>query len=307
MDLDGKNNKKLAETDDLRYAHFYFVYNDEAYYQHVFDNENKKINLKTGEISSLGTNDIYIPKTLNNGLVYSFVVNRIAGDAYSIFKKIDITNNKIISEIKIDSSVGYVYYLDYDGNSIYYLENYYSRYPSIYKNNQIVYEFTEYDKYNFPEIEFICVNNNYIYFEQKDIIYKLDINNKSIEKEVSNNLEDIKRISSGNNMDNYFYSNKKIYSFNMKDDTFELVISDVEKQPEYVYNMNNKLIFTENTDNVKYYSEIDNLGSVIIYNKQNNNIEIFTNIRKVSFDDDYIYLLNQSNNSYFVQKKSLMN
>lgn len=93
----------------------------------------------------------------------------------------------------------------------------------------------------------------------------------------------------------------------MKDDTFELVISDVEKQPEYVYNMNNKLIFTENTDNVKYYSEIDNLGSVIIYNKQNNNIEIFTNIRKVSFDDDYIYLLNQSNNSYFVQKKSLMN
>lgn len=306
MNLDGTNNKKLAETDELRYATFYFVYNDEAYYYTTYYSENKKINLKTGEIKSLGTNDIYLAKTLNNGMVYSFLDNDIAEDEYSVFKKIDIKNNKTISEVKTKYSMaGDKYFFDYDGGNIYYLEDYYSKFPSIYKNNQIIYEFTEYDRYKFPKIEFIAVNSNYIYFKQNDIIYKLDIDNKSIEKELSNSLNDIKRISSGNNTDNYFYSDKKIYSFDMEKNAFELVVSDIEKQPEYIYNINNKLIFTENTDNVKYYSETDNLGSVVVYNKLNKNTEKFDNIRKVSFDEKYMYLLYQSNNNYSVKKIKL--
>lgn len=306
MNLDGTNNKKLAETDELRYATFYFVYNDEAYYYTTYYSENKKINLKTGEIKSLGTNDIYLAKTLNNGMVYSFLDNDIAEDEYSVFKKIDIKNNKTISEVKTKYSMaGDKYFFDYDGGNIYYLEDYYSKFPSIYKNNQIIYEFTEYDRYKFPKIEFIAVNSNYIYFKQNDIIYKLDIDNKSIEKELSNSLNDIKRISSGNNTDNYFYSDKKIYSFDMEKSAFELVVSDIEKQPEYIYNINNKLIFTENTDNVKYYSETDNLGSVVVYNKLNKNTEKFDNIRKVSFDEKYMYLLYQSNNNYSVKKIKL--
>ena len=299
MNLDGTNNKKLAETDELRYANFYFVYNNEAYYYTKYYNENKKINLKTGKIKSLGTNDIYIPKTLNNGIVYSFIDNAIAGDAYSIFKKIDLKNNKIISEIKTKYSMsGNEYYFDYDRGNIYYLEDFYSNYPSIYKNNEIIYEFTEYDRHNFPEFEFIAVNNDYIYFKQNKVIYKLNINNKSIEKELADDLNDIKRISSGNNIDNYFYSDKKIYSFNIDKDTFELIISNIEKQPEYVYNINNKLIFTENT-------ETNNIGSVVIYNKLNNNIEKYDNIRKVSFDEEYMYLLYQSNKKYSVEKIKL--
>ncbi len=306
MNLDGTNNKKLAETDELRYATFYFVYNDEAYYYTTYYNENKKINLKTGEINSLETNDIYLAKTLNNGIVYSFIDNAIAGDAYSIFKKIDIKNNKTISEIKTKYSMaGNEYYFDYDGGNIYYLEDFYSKHPSIYKNNEIIYEFTEYDRYKLPEIKFITVNKDYIYFKQNNIIYKLNINNKFIEKEINYNLSDIQRISSGNNTDNYFYSNKKIYSFDAKNDTFKLVIDNIEKQPEYIYNINNNLIFTENTDNLKYYSETDNLGSVVIYNKLNSNIEKFDNIRKVSFDEEYMYLLYQSNNNYSVKKIKL--
>ena len=306
MNLDGTNNKKLAETDELRYATFYFVYNDEAYYYTTYYNENKKINLKTGEINSLGTNDIYIAKTLNNGIVYSFIDNAIAGDAYSIFKKIDIKNNKTISEIKTKYSMaGNEYYFDYDGGNIYYLEDFYSKHPSIYKNNEIIYEFTEYDRYKFPEIEFIAVNNNYIYYKQNDTIYKLNINNKSIEKELDIDLKDIKRSSSGNNTDNFFYSNKNIYSFDINKDTFKLVISNIEKQPEYIYNINNKLIFTENTDNIKYYSETDNLGSVLIYNKLNNNTEKIDDIRKVSFDEEYMYILYQSNNNYSIKKIKL--
>ena len=156
MNLDGTNNKMIAETDELRYANFYFVYNDEAYYYTTYYNENKKINLKTGEINSLGMKDIYLANTLDNGIIYSFIDNAIDGNAYSIFKKIDIKNNKIISEIKTKYSMtGLKYYFDYDGSNVYYLEDYNSKFPSIYKNNEIIYEFTEYDKKIFQELNLL--------------------------------------------------------------------------------------------------------------------------------------------------------
>ena len=298
MNLDGTHNRKLVESDELRYAYFYFVYNDEAYFYSIYYGENKKVNLKTGEISSLGTDDRYIVNVLNKGIVYAF----IDGNDYSKFMKIDLNNNKTISEIKTNYSVlSKEYYLDYDGFNIYYLENNYSQFPSIYKNNQVIYEFTEYDKSDFPEIKFIAANNDYIYFKLKSIIYKLNVNDKTIEKEININLN-VERISSNNNMDNYFYCNNKIYSFNTQKENFELIISDVEKQPVYVYNLNNKLIFTESTDNVKYNIDKDNLGSVLIYDKQTNNIEKYIDIRKVSFDENFIYLLYQSNNNYSVKK-----
>ncbi len=298
MNLDGTHNKKLVESDELRYAYFYFVYNDEAYFYSVYYNENKKVNLNTGEISSLGTDDTYIAKTLNNGIVYSFIDYR----DYSKFRKIDLDNNKIISEIKTNYSMyDKKFYFDYGGFNIYYLENNYSQFPSIYKNNQLIYEFTGYDKSDFPEIEFIAANNDYIYFEQKSILYKLNINDKIIEKEININLN-VERINSGNNTDNYFYYNNKIYSFNTQKENFELIISDVEKQPEYVYNINNKLIFTKNTNNIKYNIDKDNFGSVLIYDKQTNNIEKYDDIYKASFDENFMYLLYRSRNNYSVKK-----
>ena len=33
------------------------------------------------------------------------------------------------------------YFLDYDSGNIYYLDDYYSEYPTIYKNNDVLYEF----------------------------------------------------------------------------------------------------------------------------------------------------------------------
>ncbi len=306
MDFDGKHNKKLAEGDELRYAMFYFVYNDEAYYYTTYYGENKKINLNTGKITSLNTKDNYIPITLNNGIVHSFVDNAVAGDSYSIFKKIDIRNNNVISEIKTNDSVANDdYYFDYDGGNIYYEKDFSLKHPMIYKNNEPIYEFSEYSRYGFPEINFIAVNKDYLYYIFNNIVYKFNVNTKSIEKEFDNELNDIKRISSGNNIDNYFYSDKKIYSFDMKTDNFELVVSNIEKKPDYIYNIDNKLIFTENTDNVSYGSDYDTLGSVVVYNKLNDKIQKYDKIRKACFDEEYMYLLYQSNKNYAVRKIKL--
>ena len=63
------------------------------------------------------------------------------------------------------------------------------------------------------------------------------------------------------------------------------------------------LIFTENTDNLKYYTSTDNLGTVLVYDGKS--IERFDGIRKVSFDENYMYLLIDANENYVVQKYDL--
>lgn len=118
-------------------------------------------------------------------------------------------------------------------------------------------------------------------------------------------MGDIHRISSGNNSDNYFYINGKIYEFDLTNDKFNLVLSDIKNKPEYVYNINNKLIFTENTNNLKYNTSNDNLGSVVVYDISSKDIEKIDGIRKVCFDENYMYLLINSTKKYVVQKYEL--
>lgn len=302
MNLDGTDNKKLAETDELRYATFYFVYNNEAYYYTMYDKENKKIDLSTGKVTGLGNTDIYLGKTLNNGIVYSLLDNSMFGNSNPILKKINLSNNTILSEVKTKYSVSNNrYFFDYDGGNIYYIEDSYSTHPSIYKNDEIIYEFNNYSKMTMPKTQFIAVDKSFIYFKQNQQIFKLNIDTKKIEGTINYELEELKRISSGNNSDNYFYSNNKIYSFNLKNDSFDLILDNIQKAPEYVYNMKDKLVFTENTDNLKYNSEINNLGYVTIYDKTTNKVEIFNNIRKFSFDERNIYLLIENNDDYLVE------
>lgn len=292
MNLDGTGNKKIAETDELRYANFYFVYNNEAYYYTTFYKENKKINLATGQITSLGNNDFYISKTLKNGEVNTL----INYNDCSILKKVDLTNNKTLSEIKTFHGIaGKEYYLDYDGGNIYYLEDFDTNISTIYKNADIVYQF---DNEKNKDIDFIAVNEDYLYYEFENHIYKLNTNSKEIENKVECNLGDIHRIGSGNNTDNYFYINGKIYELDLNNDKFNLILNDIKNKPDYVYNINNKLIFTENTDN-KYNN---NLGLVVIYDISSKSIEKFDSIRKVCFDENYMYLLI---NNYVVQKYQL--
>ncbi len=293
MNLDGSNNIKIAETDELRFADFYFVYNNEAYYYTTYYDDNKKINLKTGKITSLGTKEIYIPKTLNNNTVCAF--DPYAGEDYSTFRKIDLKTNTIISEVKSKHKLSNKqYYFDYDVGYIYYIDEDESVYPTLYQNNQVFYEFTKYNKNNFPETDIIAINDKYIYLYQNKTIYKLNINEKTIEKEINNTIGDFKRIGSGNNTDNYFYSNNNIYSFNIENDVFELILNNINKAPTYVYNTKNELIFTEYTNN-NYNSD------VIIYNKETKKTERIEEVNKISFDEKHMYLIQKINNKYNIK------
>lgn len=307
MDLDGSNNKTITQNNELRYAQFYFVYDNEAYYYTMYDAENKKINLTTGKISSLNNDDIYISKSLKNGIVNSFSDHAIAGNAYSFFKQFDLKKNKVIYEIKTNHSMaGKEYFLDYNRGYIYYLENYYSKRPTIYQNNEILYEFSEEAKYNFADIKFMACNEKYLYFKNNNYLYKLNINTKEIEKEINYNLGDIHRISSGNNNDNYFYISNKIYTFDFDSDTFNLLLKNIENEPQELYNINNKLIFTENTNNLKYNMLYENLGSVVVYDLiKRREISQYKGIRNIFFDNNQMYLVVNGEKNYYVDKIDL--
>ena len=91
----------------------------------------------------------------------------------------------------------------------------------------------------------------------------------------------------------------------MSSDGFKLILTNIKSEPEYVYNIGDKLIFTENTDNLEYKSSVDNLGSVLVYSLYTKNVEIFEKVRKVSFDENSMYLLIDSDGNYIVQEYEL--
>jgi len=306
MNLDGTNKKLITENKDLEYASFFFAYNDEAYFENLSTNSRitKKINLKTGEITSLPEyKNGFIKESLQNGIAYSYQLNE--------FEKMDLNTNQILSNKKsYDAKTKDKYILDYDGANTYAIDDfgYGNKLAAIYKNNQIIYEFANYNIQYFPDLTFIAATDNFVYFELESKIYKLNTNTKIIDNiiEVNSKIERIERIKS---TDSYFYSNKKIYHLNMENDTIEELIDSVEKKPEYVYSLDNKLVFTENTNNLVYL-ETDtnrNIGSVIIYDKENKKVERYSNIRKFARDDENIYMIRRENNQYYVDKIKFKN
>ena len=153
--------------------------------------------------------------------------------------------NKTISEIKLDNIDDSIQiedvFVDYKYGNIYYkLEN---KLDSlyIYKNDEIVYQ-VENDKIDKDNFTFLAATEGYIYFTDKKIIYKVDVVNKILEKEITNNFSNIERIDDGEGL-NYFYDNKNIYYLDTDSDEFIQVLSDISGLSEKVQSVNNLIIF----------------------------------------------------------------
>lgn len=295
LSLYGFVKQKVSSKDVFNGAVFHMVYNNEAYFYSLKDSSNKKIDLTTRKITNLDNKYNYIEKTMNDGIIFAFENGHEDGKDYSMYRKIDLKNNKVLTEHKAPNDITEYgdYMFEYDNGDIYFLiKPYEEEHPVIYKNENIIYQFEEYSNSSLPELEFILSNKEYIYYTQNDYIYKLNTDKGQIEKKIPLEYKDIKRISSGNNQDNYFYANERIYSYNFDRDEFDLIVTNVPKQPEKIYHVNNTLIFTENDDNVGYVRD-DNLGSVLIFDtisKYTNNIK---KVRKVSFDEEKMYVIIQ--------------
>lgn len=302
MNLDGTENKLLAETIELRYPYFYFVYKNEAYYYSEYYSENKKINLSTGEITSLGSKDAYVNEPSKDGTIITIAPNYISRDISTytnrsdniILKKINLNTGNVLKEVHIKNNISSDnYYLDYEYGNIYYIDvDTSTQNKIIYKNSLQIYQLPNSQSI---DITLLAATNKYLYFKSEGHIYKLNNFKKTIE-EIEYDLGDIHRINNKGNYDNYFYSDKKIYKLDLTTDKFILTLNNIEEEPQHIYSIDNKLV-------LMYNRSI--LSAVTIYDVNTKTEKKYINVSKTSFDDNCIYLLTGDKNSMTIEKYKL--
>lgn len=309
MDLNGKHRKVISNSDKLKTGNFSFIYNDEVYFYSIKDNDYIVFNLKTKDIRNLDVGGSNVANSLKNNHIYVYNYTNTSNEnneRYTniLLRKVNLDTNKTISEIKLDNIDDSIQiedvFVDYKYGNIYYkLEN---KFDSlyIYKNDEIVYQ-VENDKIDKDNFTFLAATEGYIYFTDKKIIYKVDIVNKVLEKEITNNFSNIERIDDGEGL-NYFYDNKNIYYLDTDSDEFIQVLSDISGLPEKVQSVNNLIIFKGYEE--KNYKN-NKLRSIIVYDTQTKSKKQYDDIYKYYIEENYIYLLKYKDNNYVVDKVKL--
>lgn len=309
MDLNGKHRKVISNSDKLKTGNFSFIYNDEVYFYSIKDNDYVVFNLKTKDIRNLDVGGSYVANSLKNNHIYVYNYTNTSNEnneQYTniLLRNVNLDTNKTISEIKLNNIDGSIQiedvFVDYKYGNIYYkLEN---KLDSLYfyKNDEIVYQIKN-DKIDKDSFTVLAVTDRYIYFADKKIIYKVDIVNKILEKEITNNFSNIERIDDGEGL-NYFYDNKNIYYLDTDSDEFIQVLSDISGSPEKVQSVNNLIIFKGYEE--KNYKN-NKLRSIIVYDTQTKNKKQYDDVYKYYIEENYIYLLKYKDNNYVIDKVKL--
>lgn len=309
MDLNGKHRKVISNSDKLKTGNFSFIYNDEVYFYSIKDNDYVVFNLKTKDIRNLDVGGSYVANSLKNNHIYVYNYTNTSNEnneRYTniLLRKVNLDTNKTISEIKLNNIDGSIQiedvFVDYKYGNIYYkLENKLD-FLYFYKNDEIVYQIKN-DKIDKDSFTVLAVTDRYIYFADKKIIYKVDIVNKILEKEITNNFSNIERIDDGEGL-NYFYDNKNIYYLDTDSDEFIQVLSDISGSPEKVQSVNNLIIFKGYEE--KNYKN-NKLRSIIVYDTQTKNKKQYDDVYKYYIEENYIYLLKYNDNNYVIDKVKL--
>lgn len=309
MDLNGKHRKVISNSDKLKTGNFSFIYNDEVYFYSIKDNDYVVFNLKTKDIRNLDVGGSYVANSLKNNHIYVYNYTNTSNEnneRYTniLLRNVNLDTNKTISEIKLNNIDGSIQiedvFVDYKYGNIYYkLENKLD-FLYFYKNDEIVYQIKN-DKIDKDSFTVLAVTDRYIYFADKKIIYKVDIVNKILEKEITNNFSNIERIDDGEGL-NYFYDNKNIYYLDTDSDEFIQVLSDISGSPEKVQSVNNLIIFKGYEE--KNYKN-NKLRSIIVYDTQTKNKKQYDDVYKYYIEENYIYLLKYNDNNYVIDKVKL--
>lgn len=309
MDLNGKHRKVISNSDKLKTGNFSFIHNDEVYFYSIKDNDYVMFNLKTKDIRNLDVGGSYVANSLKNNHIYVYNYTNTSNEnneRYTniLLRNVNLDTNKTISEIKLNNIDGSIQiedvFVDYKYGNIYYkLENKLD-FLYFYKNDEIVYQIKN-DKIDKDSFTVLAVTDRYIYFADKKIIYKVDIVNKILEKEIANNFSNIERIDDGEGL-NYFYDNKNIYYLDTDSDEFIQVLSDISGSPEKVQSVNNLIIFKGYEE--KNYKN-NKLRSIIVYDTQTKNKKQYDDVYKYYIEENYIYLLKYNDNNYVIDKVKL--
>lgn len=287
-DLDGTNKEIIIQGEQIRNMEPYFVYNNELYYYLGYEQTNKKINLKTKEITDLHNDHILLPQTIRNDTVIGGIDRRSAGKSEISYIKYDLKNKKSLITNNVNTKELYEkdYFYDFDDDKIYLVastSNDRDTYK-LYKNNDVLITLPS-------SLNIYIATKNTLYLGKSNIIYKYDKKEKTLEGPINVNLNaeyDIfERMASGDNNINYFYVKEKnqelgkIYEFNTSSDKFELILDNQDSENDRVYKRGDYLIFDDN-----YYTE-----KMIKYNTKTKKVKEYTNIYKHNIDENNLYVL----------------
>ena len=202
-------------------------------------------------------------------------------ESYSILIKYDYKNNKILNENKINTNLyggskSYDYFIDYNSDDIYYIKNDTDTYY-LMKNNNVLFTKDE-------PISLVSMSDNYILFSDKYNIYKFSLTEEIIVKTIENPFDRVIIISSGTN-DNYFIANGFVFKYDEDlDDFIELFKIDDTYFELEVYNLNDKLVFT----NGSY--------RLFVYDITKDELEDYNDVRLISYNNNKFYFLTNSDN-----------
>jgi len=309
--LSADNKNIISASEELRYANFFMIYNNEAFYYTEYNRGIKKINLSTGKISMV-IDDKYlylIPDTLNNGKVIVNYQNDYLNNAHTYFATLDLETGLLSNEKKIKYPANQPYFYHKDSNKIYYIDSNDGK-NTIYEDNTIIYTYEADNnlvgwksniKSNISDTVF--VQDNYIFAIIANKIVKFNLSNYEIieEKELNDNFSLINSVRSGSGrtlgieeepaatsiyplfaiVDKSDSTNSNIkkdgvYKFNSTTLSFEKIMNNYEGG--FLQKYGDYFIFQSSTkttiynDKLKKYKIYDSAN----YSVENNNIYLMT-------------------------------
>jgi hypothetical protein len=315
FDLDGSNRKLIVDDRasvqevKVRYPYFYLVKNDEAYFYMGYDNSLKKINLNTGNVTTLVKDKFLnlIPDTLEDGKVLVTYTNNYVDKSHVYFAFLNLQTAELTEEKKFNYSVIQPYYFSKNDNNIFYIDKAQSIGPTkaiynIYKDNEVIYSYEAdlKDRNENANNDLVFTQDNYIFVIIYNKILKLNRDNYSIleEKDVEDRYYLINSGSKGISRtlgteeistssvtleSPIFGKDKDIYKFNSVTMNFEKII-DNDVYNRYVQKYENHLV-------------IENDTQIIIYNVKTQNYKKY-NASNYTVEDKYIYLMTYENDFY---------
>jgi len=198
-DLQGNDMRIISQSDKLRYAELYFIYDGYAYYYTTFDQGVKKINIETGEILDV-VDDKYlylIPETLSDGKVIAEYENNYLEEAHVYLATLDLEDGTVSSE-KILPFFGITsYYYSRDNSKVYFLGTDSENNTCLYEDSTVIYTYPAdtadtadtAGAVNVSEDNFVFTQDNSIFLITSEKIIRLDIDSHVVvaEKDLLNN------------------------------------------------------------------------------------------------------------------------
>lgn len=292
ISIEGNDKEILSTSDDMRFAKFFLVKDNHAYYYTEYRNKINKVDLVQGEIDEVYQGILgMLPDTLEDNRVlagYRYGMDHDRPHAYIGWLNLESGNME--NEKKLGLS-NYAYHYAKINDTVYYIVEDEHEYH-VYGNDEILFK-TE------NEIYSVFKQNNFLYIISEDSIIQFGLEDYQLVNKVEGS--DFPRGSILNNPNssminlgtsirgyNFFYD----YDYNL------YVFNDEEMLFEWIMNFD----IVKHASSYKDYVLFRSKEQVVLHHPKRQTQEIYSNVMHYSIQGDTLYLLVIDGERYSFEK-----